>query len=526
VAEFTAAPTSGTNPLAVQFTDLSTGEIADRAWDFENDGSVDSTEQKPSYTYEIAGTYTVSLIVTGPGGSDTETKLDYVTATYPAPVASFGANPTSGDKPLEVDFTDQSTGEVTSYAWDFGDGNTGIPQTPSHTYQTPGKYTVSLVVTGPSGSDAETKVDYITVTPGLVVTMGQVFELGNYEFVPTSVGFADKVVSGPFINDVYYQFIPTTGYKFAYLEVIVRNKGTEMERPPLPDYLEDHFKAKVNDGDIYDEINAVTALNYLDERYVGDAGIYERGNYPISNVIVFELNPGEEEKVVAIFEILEDTQPVEFYLPLLGLDEEAVIRPVLIPTILAPSIWGVAVYDVTATTATFTWMTNEPATSQVKIMVSPFMYYSIPPLHTDLVRSHSVTIYGLEPNTTYYFKVRSGGASGYVNISGEYIFMTSLSELVIRADAYAQYLRFLNDALGISSSSNPFSEWFIERYYLPTLAGQLDGYLRENPAAESETEANQLGSLYDWAMKYGIPTDEDFMRIVVELFNLPHIWES
>ena len=88
-----------------------------------------------------------------------------------APVADFTANPTSGKSPLTVNFSDQSTGNVTSRSWSFGDGGTSTNQNPSHTYSKPGIYTVSLTVSGPGGSDTETKPDYITVqvvgNPGL-----------------------------------------------------------------------------------------------------------------------------------------------------------------------------------------------------------------------------------------------------------------------------------------------------------------------------------------------------------------------
>lgn len=77
-AGFTASPRSGTVPLEVQFTDQSTGDITDWEWDFDNDGTVDSTEQNPTHTYAAVGEYTVSLTVTGPDGSDTETKVDYI----------------------------------------------------------------------------------------------------------------------------------------------------------------------------------------------------------------------------------------------------------------------------------------------------------------------------------------------------------------------------------------------------------------------------------------------------------------
>jgi len=77
--DFTATPRTGTAPLRVQFTDLSTGEIESWAWDIDNDGVTDSTQQNPSYTYTAAGKYTVSLTATGPGGSCTETKVAYIT---------------------------------------------------------------------------------------------------------------------------------------------------------------------------------------------------------------------------------------------------------------------------------------------------------------------------------------------------------------------------------------------------------------------------------------------------------------
>jgi PKD repeat protein len=82
VAGFTGAPTSGTAPLPVTFTDASTGSITSRTWTFGDGGT--STAANPSHTYAAAGTYTVSLTVTGPGGSNTLTRTNYVTASPPS----------------------------------------------------------------------------------------------------------------------------------------------------------------------------------------------------------------------------------------------------------------------------------------------------------------------------------------------------------------------------------------------------------------------------------------------------------
>jgi len=163
VAGFSGTPTSGTVPLEVDFTDESTGIIDSWLWSF-GDGTT-SIEQNPSHTYTSAGTYTVGLTVTNTGGSNGDVKLNYITVTEVAPVAGFSGTPTSGNAPLLVSFTDESTGSVSSWLWSFGDGTTSISQNPSHSYGSAGAYTVTLAVNGPGGSDIETKNDYITVSP-------------------------------------------------------------------------------------------------------------------------------------------------------------------------------------------------------------------------------------------------------------------------------------------------------------------------------------------------------------------------
>lgn len=75
------------------------------------------------------------------------------------PVAAFTASPTSGLAPLTVQFTDTSTGDPTSWLWDFGDGSTSTEQHPTHTYTDPGTWTATLTVSNPSGSStAQTTV--------------------------------------------------------------------------------------------------------------------------------------------------------------------------------------------------------------------------------------------------------------------------------------------------------------------------------------------------------------------------------
>ena len=159
-ASFNANPTSGMAPLTVTFADTSTGTISTRSWDFGDSST--STATSGAKTYPTPGTYTMSLTVTGSGRSSTATKT--ISATAAAPVASFTASPTSGTVPLAVSFANNSTGNVTSYSWSFGDGSSSTVQNPTHTYYTPGTYPVSLTATGPGGTNTQTQAGYITVS--------------------------------------------------------------------------------------------------------------------------------------------------------------------------------------------------------------------------------------------------------------------------------------------------------------------------------------------------------------------------
>lgn len=161
IAAFEADSTAGVRPFSVQFYDRSSGIIASRSWDF-GDGST-SNEQHPVHIYTTADTFSVTLTVTGPGGSDAMTKIDYIIVSEQPPVAAFAANVTFGFRPLTISFIDSSKGIITSRVWDFGDGVQSSDQNPMHTYTTADTFTVTLTVTGPGGTDTETKTNYIIV---------------------------------------------------------------------------------------------------------------------------------------------------------------------------------------------------------------------------------------------------------------------------------------------------------------------------------------------------------------------------
>ncbi len=161
VADFSGSPTEGPKPHKVDFTNLSSGDYDTCLWEF-GDGGSSSDCLDPSYTYLTGGIFTVTLTVSGPGGNDSKSITDYITVGKAT--ATFSATPLSGAAPLTVNFSNSSTGEVSSCTWTFGDGDSSNEcNDPSHTYLTPGVYSVSLAVDGPAGSDSVTLTDLITV---------------------------------------------------------------------------------------------------------------------------------------------------------------------------------------------------------------------------------------------------------------------------------------------------------------------------------------------------------------------------
>ncbi|MCP4344248.1 MAG: PKD domain-containing protein, partial [Desulfobacterales bacterium] len=161
VASFIAGITTGNVPLDVIFTDTSQGNVTELSWDF-GDG-FQSMAQNPAHTYTTAGIYSVSLSVKGRGGEDTTTVNDCITVNIVPLKADFEALPITGTAPLGVSFTQKSEGEITEWHWDFGDGKTADSAEPVHAYESPGNYTVSLTISGPAGSETETKQDLVSV---------------------------------------------------------------------------------------------------------------------------------------------------------------------------------------------------------------------------------------------------------------------------------------------------------------------------------------------------------------------------
>ena len=204
LASFTGSPLTGSLPLRVTFTDTSTGTITNRSWDF-GDGSITNTSlTRLTHTYPQAGSNTVTLIASGPVGLSTNSKLDYIIVTNVPPLAIFTADPLTGSLPLQVTFTDTSTGTITNRFWNFGDGsttNTSLTRL-THTYPQAGSNTVTLIASGPAGLSTNSKLDYIIVTnvPPVAMFTG----IPTTGAAPLNVTFTDT--STGTITDRFWSF--------------------------------------------------------------------------------------------------------------------------------------------------------------------------------------------------------------------------------------------------------------------------------------------------------------------------------
>lgn len=156
---FSSAPDSVCVNESFSFTNLSSG-LAGMIWDF-GDGTTSSLSD-PVHTYANSGTYTVTLSGTSQTNGCTGS-ISHPVIVSTNPTAAFTPSPNSGCVNLQVTFGN-SSGNTSFQSWDFGDGNTSSVFSPSHTYTSPGSYTVRLYVENANGC-ADSTEQIITVYP-------------------------------------------------------------------------------------------------------------------------------------------------------------------------------------------------------------------------------------------------------------------------------------------------------------------------------------------------------------------------
>ena len=146
----------------------STGNIVSYSWDYD-DGSADGSGVSPSHSYDDVNVYTVTLTVTD-DTNDTDQDTCVITIVDPNALTADAGADQDVDVGDTVNFDGSgSTGNITLYEWDFGDGDSNTGETTNHVYDTAGQFTVTLTVTDDT-NDTDQDTCLVTVDPNITIS--------------------------------------------------------------------------------------------------------------------------------------------------------------------------------------------------------------------------------------------------------------------------------------------------------------------------------------------------------------------
>ncbi|WP_107037698.1 PKD domain-containing protein [Brumimicrobium mesophilum] len=213
----------------IDFTDASTGtNISAWNWSFTGSTTATSTDQNPTnICWNNVGTYSVTLSITDDNGTDNVTYQIFVqNCTQGPPTADFSTEEFVICSGTCIDFTDESTGDPTSWEWDFGGATpaTSTSQNPSNIcFDTPGTYAITLTVTNSGGSNQITTPVTVLDLPLIegfgdtIIDLGGAAELnaipgagGSILWIPSSTidcPTCPNVIATPSITTDYYPTI-------------------------------------------------------------------------------------------------------------------------------------------------------------------------------------------------------------------------------------------------------------------------------------------------------------------------------
>ena len=248
----TVSPTSGTAPLAVNFSASSTSTGCTSAvsyeWDF-GDGQT-STQQTTTHTYQSEGTYNYTLKAKADSTECTKNGTITVSSTPTCTLTCDAvANPINGTAPLLVNFTGSETHTNCSgtpqFLWNFGDGETSTSQSPTHTYQNPGSYNWSFSVTVDGKNCSKTGTVTVSSPTNQPVITSVSKMASPFRLRVIGGNFVDG--SNVLINDVQ---VPST--KFKSSNYLIAKKGADL-KALVPKGVTVKIKVKNPDGTLSNE---------------------------------------------------------------------------------------------------------------------------------------------------------------------------------------------------------------------------------------------------------------------------------
>ncbi|SDB58815.1 PKD repeat-containing protein [Flavobacteriaceae bacterium MAR_2010_188] len=197
-ADFSADAQNISAGESIQFTDLSIGDVTKWDWSFEGGTPPTSNLQSPVIVYNTAGTYAVTLRVSNSEQSETIAKESFIVVSSPQVTANFEVSANNVLQGENLVFTDNSTGNPTSWLWEFipesGETITSTEQNPVIAFDQPGLYSVKLKASNSDNSDEFVATNIFTVVDSSSLeadfTASQTYGYtgGMVNFTDTSVG--------------------------------------------------------------------------------------------------------------------------------------------------------------------------------------------------------------------------------------------------------------------------------------------------------------------------------------------------
>jgi len=241
VLDFDFFPPSGCAPHTVTF--INESRYADPTTYFWKFGASEGTSRAvdPTYTYQEAGLYSVTLSATNEMGDTVTLTKERIIEVLENPVAQFAVYPTTPlNVPGEILYTDNRSLNATEYVWDFGDGHTSTQAEPQHKYTREGTFSITLLARNGNGcSDTTTLVSGVQT-----VNHGQL--LIPNAFIPNNTGAGSVNVQN---NEV---FLPLVQRATKYQMMIFNRWGELMFESTNPGVGWDgYFQGKLCPQDVY-----------------------------------------------------------------------------------------------------------------------------------------------------------------------------------------------------------------------------------------------------------------------------------
>jgi len=222
-------------------------------------------------------TYYFAARACADGGSLCSAFSEEVSTTLTAakPEVSFSMSASTGVAPLGVSFTDNSTGAIDSYLWDFGDGNTSTESSPRHVFASDGLYSITLTVTGPGGTSTLTQAGAITVQAESVsFTMGGQTNPIVTGDDPALIGDDLPMEFGEIELDHQWQRVDFA--RPFYDPVVIVKPSSGNDGAPAVVRVDavdgDGFFVRIQEWDYLDDVHTTETVGYL---------VVERGIHPL-----------------------------------------------------------------------------------------------------------------------------------------------------------------------------------------------------------------------------------------------------